>query len=91
MRPRQSRSHWVGVIDAYERSGLRHTEFCTQEDIRLGTFKNQQHQVTQMLTLPQSTKIWLAAEPVDMRKGFDGLTAIAQDEWKRDPYSGHRT
>ncbi|MCA9181686.1 MAG: IS66 family insertion sequence element accessory protein TnpB [Planctomycetales bacterium] len=42
-----------------------------------------------MLSLPPSVKIWLATEPVDMRKGFDGLTSIARDEWKRDPYSGH--
>ena len=42
-----------------------------------------------MLTLPPSVKIWLAVEPVDMRKGFDGLTTIARDEWKRDPHSGH--
>lgn len=42
-----------------------------------------------MLTLPPSVKIWMATEPVDMRKGFDGLIAIAQDEWQKDPYAGH--
>ena len=42
-----------------------------------------------MLTLPPSVKIWLSAEPVDMRKGFDGLLGIAQQEWKKDPYVGH--
>lgn len=42
-----------------------------------------------MLTLPPSVKIWLATEPVDMRKGFDGLMTIVRDEWSRDPYAGH--
>jgi len=42
-----------------------------------------------MLTLPPSVKIWLATEPVDMRKGFNGLTNIARGEWSKDPYSGH--
>jgi len=42
-----------------------------------------------VLTLPPSVKIWLSAEPVDMRKGFDGLLGIAQQEWKKDPYVGH--
>jgi transposase len=41
-----------------------------------------------MLRLPSSVRIFLAAEPTDMRKGFDGLAAlvVAQGE---DVYSGH--
>ena len=35
-----------------------------------------------MLTLPPSVKIWLRTQPVDMRKGFDGLLAIAQQAAK---------
>lgn len=42
-----------------------------------------------MLTLPPSVRIWLSVEPVDMRKGFDGLVAIAQQQWNKDPYGGH--
>jgi transposase len=42
-----------------------------------------------VLTLPPSVRIWLSAEPVDMRKGFDGLLAIAQQQWSKDPYAGH--
>lgn len=42
-----------------------------------------------MLSLPPSVRIYLAAERVDMRKGFDGLVAIVQNVWKLDPYSGH--
>ena len=42
-----------------------------------------------MLSLPPSVRIYLSVESVDMRKGFDGLVAIVQHEWKLDPYSGH--
>lgn len=42
-----------------------------------------------MLTLPPSVKIWLATEPIDMRKGFDGLLGVIRDEWAKDPYAGH--
>jgi transposase len=42
-----------------------------------------------MLTVPASTRVYLAAEPVDMRKGFDGLCAIVAETWKKDPFSGH--
>jgi transposase len=42
-----------------------------------------------MLSLPPSVKIYIASEPVDMRKGFDGLMRIVQQEWSEDPYSGH--
>ena len=42
-----------------------------------------------MLSLPPSVQIWVATTPVDLRKGFDGLAAIVQSEWKRDLYAGH--
>jgi len=42
-----------------------------------------------MLTLPPSVRIWVAAEPVDMRRGHDGLAAIVRNEWKRALYDGH--
>ena len=42
-----------------------------------------------MLSLPPSVKIWIATTPVDLRKGFDGLAAIVQGEWRRDLYAGH--
>jgi transposase len=41
-----------------------------------------------MLTLPASVNIWLAAEPVDMRKGFDGLSALVRNGFGADVYSG---
>jgi hypothetical protein len=31
-----------------------------------------------MITLPAGTRIWLAAGVTDMRKGFDGLSALVQ-------------
>lgn len=40
-----------------------------------------------MLTLPPSVRIHLAAQPVDMRKGFDGLMAIVR-AWGLDVFTG---
>lgn len=42
-----------------------------------------------MIALPPGTKVWLAAGKTDMRKGFDGLSAVAQTVLKENPLSGH--
>ena len=42
-----------------------------------------------MLTLPKAVKIYIASKPVDMRRGFDGLSAIVLNQFGLDPYSGH--
>ena len=42
-----------------------------------------------MMTLPPSVKIYVAAQPVDARKSFDGLAAIVQSEFGLEPLSGH--
>ena len=42
-----------------------------------------------MLMLPPSVKIYLATEPTDMRKGFDGLCALVKQSLGRDVFSGH--
>ena len=42
-----------------------------------------------MIGLPASTRVWLAAGKTDMRRGFDGLAAIAQTALVQDPFSGH--
>ncbi len=42
-----------------------------------------------MLTLPPSVKIYVAAEPVDARKSFDGLAGLVQSEFGLEPLSGH--
>ena len=42
-----------------------------------------------MLTLPSTVRIYVAAEPVDLRKGFDGLSAVTYQIIKADPLTGH--
>lgn len=42
-----------------------------------------------MISLPAGTKVWLAAGPTDMRRGFDGLAAQVQSVLRMDPFSGH--
>ena len=42
-----------------------------------------------MLSLPPSVRIFLAREPVDCRKAFDGLCALVRDQFGDDPFSGH--
>ena len=42
-----------------------------------------------MIALAPGTKVYLACKPVSMQKGFDGLTALAQQVLGADPYSGH--
>ena len=42
-----------------------------------------------MLTLPSSVRVYLAAEPVDLRRGHDGLVAIVRSTWKLNPFDGH--
>ena len=42
-----------------------------------------------MIPVPMATKVWLAAGITDMRKGFGGLSALAQNVLQQDPFSGH--
>lgn len=41
-----------------------------------------------MLSLPASSKIFLALEACDMRKSFNGLYAVAQQRLGEDPLEG---
>lgn len=41
-----------------------------------------------MLSLPHHTRVFLAAAPVDMRKQYDGLWAVAQQQLGEDPFGG---
>lgn len=41
-----------------------------------------------MIAPPPNVRIWLAAGPTDMRKGFDGLAALVQRQLGQDPFSG---
>jgi len=42
-----------------------------------------------VISLPPSTSIWIAAGVTDMRRGFTGLSAVAQTVLTQNPYSGH--
>lgn len=42
-----------------------------------------------MLTLPSSVRIYIAVDPVDLRRGHDGLSAIVQGQWGMDLFDGH--
>ncbi len=42
-----------------------------------------------MIPVPARTKVWLAAGVTDMRKGFNGLSALAEKVLLQDPFSGH--
>jgi len=42
-----------------------------------------------MLTLPSAVRIYMASEPVDLRRGFDGLSAATRHIIRADPLSGH--
>jgi transposase len=42
-----------------------------------------------MLSLSPSVRIWICAQPADLRKSFDGLAALVRDWLGGDPLSGH--
>ena len=42
-----------------------------------------------MFGLGPATKIYIAVEAVDMRKGFDGLYGLVRGHLGQDPLSGH--
>jgi IS66 Orf2 like protein len=42
-----------------------------------------------MFGLGPATKIYLGAEAVDIRKGFEGLYGLVRDHLGQDPLSGH--
>ena len=42
-----------------------------------------------MIGLPAGTRVWIAAGVTDMRKGMNGLAALAQTTLEQEPFSGH--
>jgi len=42
-----------------------------------------------VLSLPAALRIFLAVEPADMRKGFDGLAQMVRERIAEDPLSWH--
>ena len=43
----------------------------------------------EMIGLAPGTKVFLACQPIDLRAGFDGLSAKVQQIIGADPFSGH--
>jgi transposase len=41
-----------------------------------------------VLSLGPGVQVVLATEPVDLRRGHDGLVTLVRSLWKADPYSG---
>ena len=41
-----------------------------------------------MIAPPPGVQVWLACGQTDMRKGFDGLSALVQQQLGKDPFSG---
>ena len=42
-----------------------------------------------MIPVPSSARVYVAAGPTDVRKGFDGLSTLVQETLKNDPFRGH--
>jgi len=42
-----------------------------------------------MIPVPSSARVYVAAGPTDMRKGFDGLSTLVQETLRKDPFRGH--
>jgi transposase len=42
-----------------------------------------------MISPPAGAHIWIAAGVTDLRRGFTGLSAIAQTVLQQDPFAGH--
>ena len=42
-----------------------------------------------MINLPPAIRIFLAVQPADMRRGFDGLAALTSQVLHQNPLSGH--
>jgi transposase len=41
-----------------------------------------------VLSLGPGARIVLAVEPVDLRRGHDGLVSLVRERWRADPYGG---
>ena len=42
-----------------------------------------------MIAIPRNARVFLATQPTDLRKGFDGLMALVQNVIEQDPFSCH--
>lgn len=41
-----------------------------------------------MLSVPPGRRVWLCVQPTDMRRSFDGLSAVVRQHLGKDPSSG---
>jgi transposase len=41
-----------------------------------------------MIGLPSGVRVWLATGRTDMRKGFDGLALLVQEQLRHDAHGG---
>ena len=41
-----------------------------------------------MIQLKPGTRVYLSCRPIDLRKGFNGLSALVAQQLGQDPYSG---
>jgi len=42
-----------------------------------------------MLSLPLSIRVYVCMQPTDMRRSFDGLSAMTEHLLRQNPFSGH--
>jgi transposase len=42
-----------------------------------------------VLTMPPSVRVYIAAQPTDLRKSFDGLSGLVAQTFGQDPLCGH--
>lgn len=42
-----------------------------------------------MLSITPGRRIWLCTQPTDMRRSFDGLSALVKSQLGEDPLGGH--
>jgi len=42
-----------------------------------------------MFSVPASVRVFVATAPVDLRRGFDGLSGLTREILEQDPLSGH--
>ncbi|SRR6266568_3929217 len=42
-----------------------------------------------MLSITPKHKAYLAVQPIDFRRGIDGLSALCRSQFSLDPFSGH--
>ncbi len=42
-----------------------------------------------MSVLPDSSRVFLACQPIDMRKSYQGLSVLVEQTLTQDPFSGH--